>query len=113
MAIDWAAELVRLWPLLGESGAKDAEARKAIGQNVGEGLVYYSVGFAGFASGRRLYSNDFYRLLLSRRGYIEASLLVILQSLNSPALDTGPLPVRPKLYLKLRLHSRAAKAFLN
>ncbi len=52
MAIDWGGRIGAPMAATWESGANDAEARKAIGQNVGEGLVYYSIGMAGFARGR-------------------------------------------------------------
>ncbi|MFA6208913.1 MAG: hypothetical protein WCT03_25965, partial [Candidatus Obscuribacterales bacterium] len=59
MAMDWGGRIGSPMAATWESGANDAEARKAIGQNVGEGLVYYSVGMAGFASGRSVWSDAF------------------------------------------------------
>lgn len=57
MAIDWGGRIGSPMAATWESGANDLEARKAIGQNVGEGLVYYSIGMAGFAMGRNGWSD--------------------------------------------------------
>ncbi|MDQ5935360.1 MAG: hypothetical protein QG574_2666 [Cyanobacteriota bacterium erpe_2018_sw_21hr_WHONDRS-SW48-000092_B_bin.40] len=89
MAIDWGGRIGAPMAATWESGAKDAEARKAIGQNVGEGLVYYSVGFAGFASGRRLYSNESAQSTsaIAPRLYRSELAGYSGKSLNSPALE--------------------------
>jgi hypothetical protein len=89
MALDWGgrigAPMVATWA----DGANDAEARKAIGQNVGEGLVYYAVGMSGFAVGRRLYLDDFAQSTAAVAPRLFSSELAgySAKNLNSPALE--------------------------
>lgn len=88
-AIDWGGRIGAPMAATWESGAKDAEARKAIGQNVGEGLVYYSVGLAGFARGRNGWTGVSPQSPASVAPRLYRSELAGYsgKSLNSPALE--------------------------